>query len=360
MERKLAFKTEKMNYTMVVRSRSIHLICGERKFYAKYLFLNNTTGYLTDVPTQYYQLMMWILLARIDSIALPTNSHKPAVGIPLVSYSGGSDSTATLHVTGGKPIHITRGYMPVYDNRQIRACRNVNALEVITDFERVREMYLNRHGFSIGVGYIAMYIPLLPLLATNKIALGVIFDDIAFSYGEQLVFHNNFASVQITKMFEILRGYGIEVTLPLAGYSEVNTIKLADESGIKGVSSCHTQGSKDACRACYKCFRKEALRGRRLDLDDQKVRNIIFTYLKKKPLKMACSVVYAMQKAGYTDEALKRYMDIDVSWCDRVNRSLVKTYGGLLLPGYKYQTSDDLASIHRFVKIINSPGLYEF
>jgi 7-cyano-7-deazaguanine synthase in queuosine biosynthesis len=351
------FRTRKMNYTMVVTPTRIDLICGNNSFFAEYPFLTKETGFLTDVHPQYYYLMMNILLMRLDEILIPEITEKPLPGKPIVSYSGGADSSALLHVTKGLPVHIYRSYAQVYGTRQMRTVTEVGAMVIKTDFERIREMYGLRHGFSIGIGYAAMYMPLLPLLKTNTIALGVIFDDVAFNYSVPFSFNVNFEKSQMMKLITNLREFGIFIICPLAGYSEVLTTRIAASSGIKSVTSCHTLGNEQTCRMCYKCFRKQAILG--APLKWKEVKPVILPYLLKRPLKMASSTIYAIQKSGYKDPYFSRFMDIDVSWLERVNPDFMKNLSGELLPGYQLQTFPDSLSIDDFVTRVNDPELYK-
>jgi hypothetical protein len=74
---------------------------------------------------------------------------------------------------------------------------------------------------------------------------------------------------------------------------------------------------------------------------------------------MASSTIYAIQKAGYKDPYFTRFMDIDVSWLERVNPDFIKNLGGELLPGYQLQTFPDSLSIDDFVTRVNDPELYK-
>jgi 7-cyano-7-deazaguanine synthase in queuosine biosynthesis len=356
---KYRFRGGKFDFTLVVNKNRLDLVCGDNKWFAEYPFLNDLTGYLPSVNPQYYELMMHVLLTKLDNIQLGACYDIPPSGTPIVSFSGGTDSTACLHITGGMPVHIYRSYAHTYETRQIRAVQEVGAPVIYTDFERIREMYGYRHGFSIGVGYSAMFIPLLPLLKTNRIALGVIFDDIAFNYSMPFSFNTAYEASAMHKLTQTMRNYGIRIECPLAGYSEVLTVKIAKASKIQNVTSCHTLGDQPSCLKCYKCFRKQAILGKPLNWDDLQVQNLVKHILLKNPIKMASSTIYAIQNAGYKDKFFDRYRDIDVSWLERVNDYYTHILHGKLLPGYSYQTPDDRKLIEKFVMRINDPKLYK-
>lgn len=360
MRKVIRINTNTRKFTFVITPQRIDLITGNSKFFASYPFLNAQTGYLTDINPDLFRIMLFILLYNLDEVELPETGRLLDSGKTLISYSGGTDSTALLYHTGGIPVHITRSYWPEYETRQIRACNHVGAHQITTDFERVREIYTGRHGFNIGVGYASMYIPLLPLFRCSEIAFGVVFDDLAFHYGDEFRFNNTFHNSGLYIIRDILHTYGIEITCPLAGYSEILTIQIAKKSGIQNYSSCHTVGDEDACRSCYKCFRKEAIKGRPLNWDDKAIRKKIMAFLKKKPLKMAASTVYAIQQANYPHEIFRRYDDIDVSWCNRVNEPLTRQFSKQEKSAYPWQTEADQKSIQKFVETMNQPEIYEF
>jgi hypothetical protein len=318
---------------------------------------------LLDVNEKLFDLMMFVLLYKLDTIKLPeVESLVEDCYENVVSYSGGVDSTAALYLTGGVPIHIYRSFNENYENRQIRACDEVGALRVVTDFERVREVYGLRHGFNVGCGYASMYIPVLPILEANTIALGIVFDDLAFNYSDPFTYNQNFEKSGLFHISQVLSEYEIFITCPVAGLSEVLTVDIADRSGIKSFSSCHTVGSDNSCLECYKCFRKEGIRGRKLDVDNPDIFKNLIRILQKKPLKMAASTIYAIQKAGYTQPIFQRYMNIDVSWCERINEPITKMFNhGWILDfnNHEIQTENDHDKIIEFVSMINDDKLYK-
>jgi hypothetical protein len=361
MKKRLTIKGEKFTYKLTISEKRIDLEAGPRNFFANYPFLNSDTGYLTDVPGNYYRLMMYILLSKLDVIGEAREACTlPDDPQPLISYSGGTDSTALLVATGGLPVHICRSFQPWYNSRQLRACKEAGALVLTTDFEQVREVFGYRHGFNIGIGYICMYIPLLPLLRKNTIALGTILEGIAFHYAMPFTFRDDFTGTNIMKVIAVMESYGIRITLPMAGYSEVLTVKIAESGEVKNYTSCHREGPGPACRVCFKCFRKEALRGYPLDFGNPDLQKVVLAHMRKAPLHVATSFIYAVQQAGYKHPELQRYMDIDVTFCRRVNQPITEQFGGVLAPGFAWQTEADRAAIDRFVAKINDPGLYAF
>jgi hypothetical protein len=94
------------------------------------------------------------------------------------------------------------------------------------------------------------------------------------------------------------------------------------------------------------------MRGQKIDLGK------IMPILKKKPLKMAASTIYGIQKAGYSGFHFDRFLDIDVSFCERVDVEMLNSTGGVLLPGHLPHTEQDKENIRTFVETINNDNLY--
>ena len=154
--------------------------------------------------------------------------------------------------------------------------------------------------------------------------------------------------------------HNIKIKFPLAGYSEVLTTQIADSSGIGNFSSCHTFGDNDNCGKCFKCFRKQGIRGNKIDLTNPTNNNRILSILKKQPLKMASSTVWAIQKANYKGKFYEKYYNVDVSWCERVNKYYNDEFGLGTKTDYEFQTEQDLKSIEDFVNFINDINTYKW
>jgi hypothetical protein len=310
--------------SVLVHPKRIDLIFADRQFFAVYSFLNNIIGYLTEVPDAYFQIMMWIFLKNLDEVELPDPDYLFLSWNMLMNFSGGTDSAAALYLTQGIPVHINR----VYKIRQMRACEEVSALQIVTDFERVSEMYIGRHGFNIGTGYMAMYIPVMPLLGCNSVVFGTVLEDFELWYVSIPDYRERFKQSSLYSIKETLGRYGLKIYLLLAGHSEVLSVQLAEKSGIKNHSSCHTAG----------------------DIIPAK----ILSKLKTKPLYAASSTVYAIQKAGYPHKEFCRYMDLDVSFYERVNKNVNYELSCFKTTEFPWQTEADQVSIAKFVQAIEN------
>ena len=354
------FQSElKGEIVLFIDDYKLNLNIENNNFFANYEFLKEYDKKLTDVNPKLFELMVWLLLYNLDTIEFSEPYKVKKTNKHLVSYSGGADSTALLSMFGGIPIHILRSYNKDYENRQIRACNNVNSKNIETDFELVRKIYTDKQGFNVGIGYAALYFPILELLGLDTIYFGVVFDDLAFNYGETLKFNGDLKNSNFHRINNHLKNYDISIRFPLAGYSEVLTTKIADESKISNFSSCHTIGNEDSCGVCYKCFRKQGIRGKKISLKDKKTYGNITKILDKKPIKMASSTIYGIQKANYQGNYFSKFYNVDVSWCDRVNKYYNDEFGIGHISKYEFQTEHDLQMINQFVDFINNDKLYK-
>jgi len=336
---------------LTVHQSQLNITIGDRSFNA--LFPKFEID-LTKTPKGFFDLMMYILFYGLESIDITKTSIETTGDEKITSYSGGADSTALLFAHDGIPVHIYRVYDYVYGEMQLNAVKNVGAMLINTDFELIRTLYGKPHGFNVGVGYGCLYMPLLHHLGANKLQFGVVFDDLAFNFGNPFSYNNDFTNTRLYKIRETLNRFGIDITLPLAGYSEVLTTQIADFSGIP-YTSCHVGIGVRHCNECIKCFRKQGAKGKQLDLTAQPLKKRVHNLLTKYPLKMAAVTVYAIQKAGY---GFDMYNNIDVSFCERVNRTITKTFYKDESKYFDWQTPEDLENIKKFVDFINDKRLY--
>jgi hypothetical protein len=305
-------------------------------------------GDMRQVPKKYYDIMMMFLLYRMDELIQPIEPINVNGNKTILTYSGGADSTAIVNNFNCIPIHLHRNSSNDYDLTQEIAVKEVGGYIIPNDMENIRILYENKFGFKT---YSGLIIPAMYILGADTIIEGAIFDDVAFNYGKQFKY-NAEANVSQRKLDH--EKLGIKYRYPLAGYSELLTTFMADQSNIK-YSSCH-HVEKSPCRTCYKCFRKLGFKGIQLK-DLSKIEKIF----KKFPLKMASSTIYAIQEAGYSGEIFDRFKYIDVSFCERVNKLMQQKYYDeeYILDGFEWQTEEDEQRIKNFVNVINDKKLYK-
>jgi len=94
------------------------------------------------------------------------------------------------------------------------------------------------------------------------------------------------------------------------GCSEIINQKIVEESNFRNFAqSCLRSTAGNTCGECWKCFRKNSLKGRKITITKE-----IDTFLKQKKLKMAASTIYSIQKMKsqnhFFQEIMKSYPHI--------------------------------------------------
>lgn len=333
-----------------------------------------------NMPKDHIDLMVWILFfgyginpnkqtANFRNFDLPPGAipvnPKLDKGV-LLSYSGGADSTAALMLLPSKPIMILKPHNQDYMKFQDKTLAEKLGPEFIvnTDFELIRKKVFNKpEGFNIGIGYISVLIPLLHALKADTISLGVVWDDVAFSYTKELKYvPNHYGRIDFIK--NVLLNYGIKLSFPTAGISEVITSNIAEKSGLN-YSSCHYTDKKH-CGKCYKCLRKLGFQGKKINFNDPQIKNMMYRIINKKPLKMAASTVFGFQSGKYK---IEKYDQVDVSFCMRYHEDVIRKYNPPEIAEHLMKTlsdmginpsnEDDKLAIDEFVKIVNKEEFYE-
>lgn len=257
----------------------------------------------------------------IDNPTLHPNPLFPPQGDnKIIMYSGGYDSTAVKVLFPEAPaIYLHRDYNEQYAANQQKALKLAKAHIVTNNIEQLRTQYVpGRPGFNTGNGYTSLLIPYLTKYKANEILCGAVFDDVAFNHnkssGKVSMPGVSGTGRSLNSMFWTKRA-GINLSYSIAGLSEVWTSKLVNDSKYtSAASSCHTKIEKNYCGKCYKCLRKLPI----INKADQVQSEAIILGKKAfqtKPLKMAVSTVYGVQKLN--NELSNVVNKIDVSFLDR-------------------------------------------
>ncbi len=368
---------KKNTVEVVLQGCSITIRVAGKMFFANY------TVDIEDEQKYLFDLMVWILFYDCGENRRNKYIDLPIAGLPeiendndktLLCYSGGVDSTAIkVLFPDCIPVNLYRSYDPDFNLSQMRILHNTRTMMVETDLELMREIYFpDDRGYNMGDGYIGLMFPLVNILKIKYITFGAIFDDMAFWYGDPFKFNSSSSEGRTDYIRLILSRLGINLVYLLAGVSEILSTRIVNDSAYKNLAcSCHHRiYEPNFCGHCYKCFRKLGTLGQQLDFKDKKIKEFIIHYLKQRPLKMAASTVYGIQKARYNLPEFERYMGVDVSFCDRYNDNLTKQYNTpesykMMVAKFKEigiqkQTSKDLENINKFVEFIRNPKLYEF
>jgi len=366
-------------YTYNLRQNQIVLTLVENKVLLQLKDQIYTSVYpcsIEHVQRTYFDLMIWILFYGFDENVLDNNGNeiptsygtKISTGWDkiLLSYSGGVDSTALLLMMENldvTPVYLKRSYDDIYCQNQIEAIKAFNSKIIETDFELIRKQYGKSHGFNIGIGYCCLLIPLIPILQAKYITFGAIMEGVALSYDTSYKYITRIGS-RFAHIFKVLKNYDIEISLPMAGLSEVHTSRIVEYSSYKYVAcSCHVQMDGNKCMKCYKCFRKEAILGRQIEVSD-----ILYKKLRIKPLAAAPATIYGIQKAKYQGGLWDRYKSIPTDWVNYYDRILTEQYNPeeicTIITGLfrSYDigqiTALDRESIELFCDCINDDKLY--
>lgn len=357
--------------TLHVNGSSVILTLNDQVYHTMY------DCNVEHIDKVYYDLMIWILFYGLGENQL----EFPGIETPvckdrilttdwdkiLCSYSGGADSTALMIMFQDQnitPVYLKRLYNDVYTQNQLNAVSAFGSVIVDTDFELIRTQYGKTHGFNIGIGYCCLLFPLIPILKAGYIVFGAIMEGIALSYGDTFKY-TQYITARMTHIFNTLKQYGIKLSLPLAGLSEVHTSRIVEDSPYKDIAcSCHVQMQGNKCLECYKCFRKEGILGRQI-----KVTPRLLKKLTTAPLSAATATIYGIQHAHYQDAFFIRYKYIPTDWINRYDPLLTSLFNpeeinDLMLEIFrKYNivqfTKHDLVSIQKFCDDINNADLYK-
>ena len=115
---------------------------------------------------------------------------------------------------------------------------------------------------------------------------------------------------------------GLDLLLPAIGLSEVDTYKIVEDAGwLNLAQSClRSEIVGDSCGICWKCFRKNSMKGEAIKISGE-----IESFLGKEPLKQMVSTLYSLQRLpkSQIDEITKkfphilRYIDLPLELLNR-------------------------------------------
>ena len=163
-------------------------------------------------------------------------------------------------------------------------------------------------GFSTDLAAAVQNILLADYLQLRSIALGMPLENAYLFHGHT---GRNFANTSYWKNHhEILQKAGLELVFPTAGVSEILNHKIVENSNYRNLAESCLRSSKagSVCGRCWKCFRKNTMKGKSIEIVGE-----ISTFLEKRPLKQAVSTLYAIQRLPKTllKEISIRYPDLD-------------------------------------------------
>ena len=104
------------------------------------------------------------------------------------------------------------------------------------------------------------------------------------------------------------------------GCSEIINQRIVEDAGFGDYAqSCLRSNAGNTCGQCWKCFRKNSLKGRKITISKE-----IDTFLKQEKLKMAASTIFSIQRMQTLDntlyrELMKNYQNLETLVNEDVN-----------------------------------------
>lgn len=219
---------------------------------------------------------------------------------PGLAFSGGVDSTACMALMPPETLlfyHQRDGFESNLDHsnafRFIDRLRANGKQVVVTksDHETIRADFGKSSGFSTDLAGAVHVILLADYFELGGLAMGMPLENSYLFHGHK---GRNFNLSSYWKTnFSILQRAGLDLLFPTAGASEIINQRIVEESGYDDYAeSClrSKEGGK-VCGKCWKCFRKNSLKGKQVTLQGE-----IEVFLDKRPLKQAISTLYAIQR----------------------------------------------------------------
>ena len=191
---------------------------------------------------------------------------------------------------------------------------------VKSNHEQIRMDRGKGPGFSTDLAAAVQNILLADFLELGSVAMGMPLENAYLFHGHT---GRDFANTSFWKHHsEIMTKAGLDLIYPTAGVSEVINYKIVEESQYKNYAeSCLRSEKKGSvCGKCWKCFRKNSMKGKKINVTGE-----ISTFLEKRPLKQAISTLYSIKRLP-SDQVklitnqhrdLKKYLNHDFSLLER-------------------------------------------
>ena len=217
-----------------------------------------------------------------------------------LAFSGGVDSTACMLLMPSDTIlcyhersgfnsqlnHTNAHHFIDYLNHDSRP-----VLVVKSNHEQIRIDRGKGPGFSTDLAAAVHNILLADYLQLRSIAMGMPLENAYLFHGHT---GRDFAETYYWKSHqEVLEKAGLELVYPTAGVSEIINHKIVENSKYSNLAESCLRSEKQGsvCGKCWKCFRKNTMKGKGVEIVGE-----ISTFLQKRPLKQAVSTLYAIKR----------------------------------------------------------------
>jgi glycosyltransferase involved in cell wall biosynthesis len=284
---------------------------------------------IEDTHPDLFRLTHYLLMSPFEKNILDGWNPSRENGFrAALSYSAGIDSHACLSL-------MPKNTLVMYHERSgfKSALEHVNAVVMLEDLkekghpvirvksnhEQIRLDYGKSVGFSSDFGVGAMIILLADFYSINGVAYGMPLENSYLFHGhEGRDFERSWYWEHHRTIF---KKAGLDLILPTAGISELINLKISEqtENGRFAQSCLRSKIRGEVCGICWKCFRKNSLRGEPVNLSKE-----VISFLGKQPLKQAASTIYAIQKVPLLSQDLierfphlEEVLDLNVDWLNR-------------------------------------------
>ena len=247
-----------------------------------------------------------------------------------LAFSTGVDSTACMELLPPKTIlmyHQRDGFESKLNHsnalRFISKLRNDGKQVVIvkSNHEMVRLKHGKSVGFSTDLAGAVHVILLSDYFELDSVAMGMPLENSYLFHGHKGRDFN--LSSYWSSHSSILQKAGLDLVLPTAGASEIINQRIVDKSGYGDFAeSClRSVEPGKVCGKCWKCFRKNSLKGKQVSIQGE-----IEAFLGKRPLKQAISTLYAIQRLPTVQQDQIRTKFPELSKLIEEDYSLIERY----------------------------------
>ena len=281
-------------------------------------------------------------LFRLSEYVLLGKSHKGVLDgwkptrkagrRPGLAFSGGADSTAAMCLMPERTVLFygeRDGFDTIlkHDNahrffEHLEKTSGRKVIKIKSNHELIRTQHGKRPGFSTDYACAVGAILCADLYDLDSIGTGMPLENSYLFHGQKYrEFSTSWFWEHYSPLFEKL---GLPIYQPVSGCSEIVNAIIVERYGFEDYAqSCLRATAGSVCGACWKCFRKNTLNGFEFILSKE-----IETFLEKRPLKMAVSTLYMLQKIKGTsifDEIIGKYPDlsemleVDLEWLEKHN-----------------------------------------
>ena len=249
---------------------------------------------------------------------------------PGLAFSGGVDSTACMRLMPPETLlfyHQRDGFESNLNHtnafRFIEKLRE-DGKQVVTvksNHELIRVQHGKSAGFSTDLAGAVHVILLADFFELGAVAMGMPLENAYLFHGHKGRDFND--STYWKTHSTILQKAGLDLLFPTAGASEIINQAIVEQSPYDNYSESCLRSSEvgKVCGRCWKCFRKNSLKGKAVSIKGE-----IEVFLQKRPLKQAISTLYAIQRLPLQQQELIRQQFPDLTKLLKEDFSLIERY----------------------------------